>query len=169
MQVYSGSFLKEKVGQGIIEFFLLLGIFLIVSTAIFSIYVDSIRTSTSALENSSYQVIRVLEQKLNEEFGPMGISKETDYDANGDGKMYDVCDLAEIVKEQKLDRGIERSLVAKADNACKQAERGNLEPVRGDLAAFINEIEAQRDKQIPSKAADTLIEFAENVMRQLGI
>ncbi|MCH2450351.1 MAG: hypothetical protein MK198_09425 [Gracilimonas sp.] len=49
-------------------------------------------------------------------------------------------------------QGICRSLAAKLENVQRQLERGNTSPARGSLQAFLNEVEAQKDKQLSSEA-----------------
>ena len=48
--------------------------------------------------------------------------------------------------------GIEQSLDAKLDNAKKKIEQGNKNAAKNILGAFINEVEAQRDKHLTSEA-----------------
>jgi hypothetical protein len=48
--------------------------------------------------------------------------------------------------------GICRSLEAKLENVRRQLERGNTNPARGSLQAFLNEVDAQKDKQLSSEA-----------------
>ena len=48
--------------------------------------------------------------------------------------------------------GICRSLEAKLDNVEKQLERGNSNAASGSLQAFLNEVDAQKDKQLSSEA-----------------
>ena len=49
-------------------------------------------------------------------------------------------------------QGIEQSLDAKLDNAKKKIEQGNKNAAKNILGAFINEVEAQRDKYLTSEA-----------------
>ena len=81
--------------------------------------------------------------------------------------VVDACDLQDLVKEQGLPKGIENSLVSKADNACKKYEDGKLETAGNILEAFINEVEAQSGKKIPEATADTLIAYANNAIAQI--
>lgn len=49
-------------------------------------------------------------------------------------------------------QGICRSLEAKLENVQRQLDRGNTNAASGSLEAFINEVEAQKDKQLSSEA-----------------
>ena len=49
-------------------------------------------------------------------------------------------------------QGIEQSLDAKLENAKKKIEQGNKNAAKNILGAFINEVEAQRDKHLTSEA-----------------
>ena len=88
-------------------------------------------------------------------------------DANLDGCTDTVCDLAEIVQSLGIHHGIENSLVQKANNSCAQFRRGKLNAAVNLLDAFINSVEAQRNKKISEEDADLLIQFARNA--QLAI
>lgn len=49
-------------------------------------------------------------------------------------------------------KGIEQSLDAKLENAKKKLEQGNNTAAKNILEAFINEVEAQKDKHLTSEA-----------------
>jgi hypothetical protein len=49
-------------------------------------------------------------------------------------------------------QGLCRSLEVKLENVRRQLERGNTNPARGSLQAFLNEVDAQKDKQLSSEA-----------------
>ena len=49
-------------------------------------------------------------------------------------------------------QGIEQSLDAKLENAKKKIEQGNTNAAKNILEAFINEVEAQKDKHLTSEA-----------------
>jgi len=49
-------------------------------------------------------------------------------------------------------QGICRSLEAKLENGKRQLERGNKTAAIGSLQAFLNEVEAQKGKQVSSEA-----------------
>ena len=49
-------------------------------------------------------------------------------------------------------KGIENSLDAKLENAKKKLEQGNTTAAKNLLNAFINEVEAQKDKHLTSEA-----------------
>jgi len=63
-----------------------------------------------------------------------------------------------------LPGGIENSLVSKLENAIKSFEKGNYNAAIGQINAFINEVEAQRGKKIPSTQADELIDMAQAII-----
>lgn len=50
------------------------------------------------------------------------------------------------------DKGIENSLDAKLDDAKKKIEQGNIDTAKNILEAFLNEVEAQKDKHLTSEA-----------------
>ena len=62
-------------------------------------------------------------------------------------------------------KGIYNSLSKKIDNAEKQADKGKSKTAINNLNAFINEVEAQRDKHITEDAAVILVEDAEALIR----
>lgn len=70
-------------------------------------------------------------------------------------------DLEGAIRELGLSRGLEQSLLAKAEAADRAIERGNLAAARGVLWALIHELEAQRNKAIAAADADDLIECIE--------
>ena len=61
-------------------------------------------------------------------------------------------------------RGLLKSLLAKLDAAQASVDRGNGEAFRGQLNAFINEVQAQHGKGIGAVAADTLIAEAQAIL-----
>jgi predicted acetyltransferase len=64
-------------------------------------------------------------------------------------------------------KGIFNSLDQKLDNARKQLERGNNRAARNILAAFINEVEAQKEKHLSSEAYALLKFNAEYLISKL--
>ena len=63
--------------------------------------------------------------------------------------------------------GIENSLVAKLDNALAKLQDGNPNndgAAINKLQAFINQVEAQSDNQIPEEDANTLIAAAQEII-----
>jgi hypothetical protein len=64
-------------------------------------------------------------------------------------------------------QGIANSLDQKLDNARKQLERGNNKAAKNILEAFINEVEAQKDKHLTSEAYALLKFNAEYLISRL--
>jgi hypothetical protein len=74
------------------------------------------------------------------------------------------------VMDLNLQRGISDSLLANLDNALKKLEDGNLDndtAAINNLQAFINQVEAQRGKNIPEADADDLIATAQGIINML--
>jgi uncharacterized repeat protein (TIGR01451 family) len=88
-------------------------------------------------------------------------------DANQDGCIDRLPDLADVVRSLELHHGIENSLVQKANNALREYNEGNMEDVIDILEAFINQVEAQRGKKIEEEDADMLIQFVRNIIQQI--
>ncbi|MBI2907891.1 MAG: hypothetical protein HYX92_09570 [Chloroflexi bacterium] len=63
--------------------------------------------------------------------------------------------------------GVASSLVSKIDAARAAMERANINAARGQLQAFINQVEAQRGKSITGAAADQLIADAQWIIAHL--
>ncbi len=91
----------------------------------------------------------------------------TGLDANGDGCIDRIEDLAAVIEALGLPDGLENALVAKVENARAALARGNANAAAGQLGAFINHVEAQRSKKIAHADAEMLIAYAENLMAQL--
>jgi len=64
-------------------------------------------------------------------------------------------------------KGILNSLDQKLDNARKQLERGNTKAAKNILGAFINEVDAQKDKHLSSEAYALLKYNAEYLIEKL--
>jgi|SRR3989338_3868527 len=64
-------------------------------------------------------------------------------------------------------QGVEQSLDAKLDNAKKKLEQGNTNAAKNVLEAFINEVEAQKDKHLTSEAYGLLKYNVEYLIGQL--
>jgi len=82
-----------------------------------------------------------------------------------------VLDLAALVEDFSLHGGIENSLVKKLESAFKKLSDGNEKNDAAaikKLGAFINEVEAQRDKKITSEQAAELIATAQAIIALLG-
>jgi hypothetical protein len=85
-------------------------------------------------------------------------------DANHDGCIDRLCDLAALVQSLELHHGIEKSLVQKATHACAKYSAGNISEATQMVRAFIKEVEAQKGKKISIADADMLIQFASNAL-----
>jgi len=80
-------------------------------------------------------------------------------------------DLIDEVESMNLQQGIGNSFDAKIDNV-----RAALEAVQGHsredavkkLNAFINEVEAQREKKVTADQADQLITAAQDIISLIG-
>ncbi|MFH1726781.1 MAG: leucine-rich repeat domain-containing protein [Elusimicrobiota bacterium] len=85
-------------------------------------------------------------------------------DADQDGCVDAVEELAETIEAMDLPEAAESPLTSKAENAAAAIERDNPKAADNVLKAFINQVEAQRGKKLTDEEADTLIEFAINSM-----
>jgi hypothetical protein len=65
-------------------------------------------------------------------------------------------------------QGIVNSLDAKLDNAKKHLEKGKTTPAINVLQAFVNEVEAQKDKHVTSEAYALLKYNAEYLIAKLS-
>ncbi len=61
-----------------------------------------------------------------------------------------------------------RSLLAKLENAAKSREKGNNAAACGQLAAFINELNAQSGKKLTAAQASELTTLALTVLASFG-
>ena len=69
--------------------------------------------------------------------------------------------IADQVESLDLPQGTQVSLLSKLDNAQKSVDKGNNDAAINQLEAFINQVNAQRDKKIDSADADALIAQAQ--------
>ena len=79
--------------------------------------------------------------------------------------------LIAYVISLNLKQGIENSLDAKLDNALRALEAANAglrQDAANKILAFINEIEAQRDKALTNEQANTLLEKASDILLMLS-
>jgi len=77
------------------------------------------------------------------------------------------CLIKQIIAQVEaldLPKGTENSLKAKLDNAAKKLGEQNINAAINSLNAFINEVEAQRGKQIPIADADDLIDATQAII-----
>jgi len=73
-------------------------------------------------------------------------------------------ELIQTVESQNLDAGIETSLKSKLQAAHRLSEKENQNAAIGQLTAFINEVEALRDKKLTNEKAEQLIAEAQRII-----
>ncbi|MDA1371544.1 MAG: hypothetical protein O2971_12395 [Proteobacteria bacterium] len=133
-----------------------------------SLLATSLDVSGSPLQLGPLLLVQVYESSANE-------------DLNGDGDLSDlvlfildpnaepepistIAELIALVQSEDLDNGLENALLAKLQAAQAALDRGNSNTAVNNLQAFINQVEAQRDKKLSSSQADALIEIALNII-----
>jgi|GEM_PF-5357053 len=67
-----------------------------------------------------------------------------------------------------LQKGTANSLLTKIENAIKSLEKGNIQAANGQLKAFINEVNAQSGKKIPSDIAEILKEKVQGIIQSIS-
>jgi len=72
--------------------------------------------------------------------------------------------LEDLVTSMDLHDGIENSLVSILEKAGKSTQKGNAKAAVNGLESFINEVEAQRDKEITDEQANILIGEAQSII-----
>ena len=81
-----------------------------------------------------------------------------------------IHDLIAVVASLNLQQDISNSLDAKLQNALdalEAANTGNRQDATNKIQAFINAVEAQRDKELTSAQADQLIALANRILALL--
>jgi parallel beta-helix repeat protein len=73
-------------------------------------------------------------------------------------------ELTQTVESYNLDTGIETSLTSKLQVAYHSLDRGNHNASTGQLTAFINQVEALRDKKLTNEQADQLTSEAQRII-----
>jgi hypothetical protein len=94
----------------------------------------------------------------------------TDFDADENGCIDTHEGLLYIIgayPNDDISDKIKNSLASKVENALKSLNKDRENAAIGQLEAFINQVEAQRGKKISIEAADLLIGYAENLIRQI--
>jgi hypothetical protein len=75
--------------------------------------------------------------------------------------------LIEEIKDAGLPKGIEQSLLAKVQAGERSHDRGNDKTASNQLGAFINEVNAQDGKHIPSNAAKGFHDTAKSIINNM--
>jgi hypothetical protein len=96
----------------------------------------------------------------------------TEKDANSDGCIDSIDDMAAVVQELieglDLPGGVENSLLAKVDGAVASADKGMTNAAANKLHAFIHSVHALSGKKIPPETEAALTGFAYNVIESLN-
>lgn len=79
-----------------------------------------------------------------------------------------VADLSDEVRDLRLPKGTESSLLAKLRAAARALDRGANAAATGALDAFVKEVRAQRGKKIAKEVADGLTEFSKETIDLLA-
>lgn len=79
----------------------------------------------------------------------------------GGEEIPTIPEAMDDIEEELSHKGTIKSLHAKLRNALKALEKGNMNAYENILQAFINHVTAQSGKKIPTKYAETLIDWAE--------
>lgn len=78
-----------------------------------------------------------------------------------------ICTIEAKIRETAINNeGVRNSLLSKAANACKAAQAGNMVAANGVLEALINQLEAQKGKQVDEEGANALIAFVNSLLVQ---
>jgi hypothetical protein len=72
--------------------------------------------------------------------------------------------LIETIKIWNLPKGTENSLTSKLQNAIQSLDNGQQNAAINKLNAFINEVQAQRNKKLTNEQANTLISEAQRII-----
>ena len=81
--------------------------------------------------------------------------------------MEAVESLIDLVRSFDLDHGFENSLISKLENVIKSLEKGKDRTAINQLAAFINQINAQCGKKLTEEQADQLVEMASRIIETI--
>lgn len=79
------------------------------------------------------------------------------------GEEKTLANLIKAVELLEINQGVKNSLLVKLRSAEKNVEKGKVEIARNEINAFINEVKAQRGKELRDDFADGLIEWARNL------
>jgi hypothetical protein len=75
--------------------------------------------------------------------------------------------LIETIKTWNLPKGTENSLTSKLQNAIQSLEKGQQNAAINKLNAFINEVQAQRNKKLTNEQANMLIAEAQRIINTI--
>ena len=89
-------------------------------------------------------------------------------DADKDGCVDTIEDLLQVIQGLNLHKGIENSLLVKAQNAEDSIDAGNIVEAINQLNALKNQIEALRGKRLTAAEADMLLAFIANLKASIG-
>jgi len=78
-------------------------------------------------------------------------------------------DLINNVNRLEIPKGTKQSLTSKLNNAVSSSEKGNENAAINQINAFINEVNAQRGKKIPTTQADELIRQARSIIDVINL
>jgi hypothetical protein len=84
------------------------------------------------------------------------------------GASTQIDDLISLIRGLNLPAGLTNSLVNKLGNAQGSLDRGNTNAACSQLGSFINEVEAQRGKELTNAQADQLVGDANRVRAVMG-
>jgi PKD repeat protein len=81
---------------------------------------------------------------------------------------HSIQDVIDLIKSMHLQKGTEKSLVSKLENAIKSLDKHNPNAAEKQLEATIQEINVQRGKKISRGQADTLIAAIKDIIQAIS-
>jgi len=88
--------------------------------------------------------------------------------STADATQEVLTEVQNLISSGALDAGTAGSLTASLDAAITSAEAGNTTAASGQLAAFINKVNAQSGKKLTTEQADALTGAAQAIMDNIG-
>ncbi|UCH88431.1 MAG: right-handed parallel beta-helix repeat-containing protein [Thermoplasmata archaeon] len=79
-----------------------------------------------------------------------------------------IQEIGSVVESMVVSDGIANSMVSKLEGAIASLNKENEIPAENQLEAFINEVEAQRGKELTNAQSDELIEYALRIINSLN-
>ncbi|MBT4484778.1 MAG: hypothetical protein HOC71_13995, partial [Candidatus Latescibacteria bacterium] len=78
--------------------------------------------------------------------------------------------IEKITSYQTLNKGLKNSLTSKLEKVLSKLDKGNYTAAVNQMGAFINQVEAKRDKKkgLTEEQADELIALAQNIINSMG-